>query len=348
MSYEIGHKIINLEPTNRVGHTEYCFNYPSLIEEISGLNPRQPELYHEAMRKFYEFADFDFLWHNNDGPDWNGRLTNMGHAEFEENGVDMDHGVKCPFQSVEDVLDFDAAREYGMPDVEERSESFSQSWEECRGHYPDVVLPGGYYKTLISGAIHAFGWEMLLTAQATDQKKFGEDVLNGFFELTQANIRAWARTDIECFISHDDMVWTEGAIFHPSFYRKYIFPRYRALWKPLKDKGIKVLFCSDGNYTEFVDDIAVAGADGFILEPMTSLEYIAEKYGSTHVIVGNADTRILTWGTREAVKQEVERCLRAAKCCPGFIMAVGNHIPANVPKENFFYYLDIVKQEGKR
>ena len=27
----------------------------------------------------------------------------------------------------------------------------------------------------------------------------------------------------------------------------------------LKEAGIKVLFCSDGNYTEFVDDVAAAG-----------------------------------------------------------------------------------------
>ena len=37
MSYEIGKKIINLEPTQRVGRTEYCFCYPSLIQDVSGL-----------------------------------------------------------------------------------------------------------------------------------------------------------------------------------------------------------------------------------------------------------------------------------------------------------------------
>jgi len=64
-----------------------------------------------------------------------------------------------------------------------------------------------------------------------------------------------------------------GAIFHPNFYREYIFPRYKELWKPLKEKGIKVIFCSDGNFTEFIDDIVDAGADGFIFEPLSSLEY---------------------------------------------------------------------------
>lgn len=348
MSYEIGRKILNLEPTSRVGRTEYCYCYPSLIEHITGLDSLKPELYHEAMNKFYEFVGFDFAWYSDDGPRWEGRWTDMGHAEFQEGGTDLSRNVHCPFTDPDEVLEFDASKEYGLPDISERTKFFQTAWDEYRSHFPDVVIPGGYYKTIVSGAIQIFGWEMLLMAAGIDQKTFGEDVLEGIFKVTQANINAWAETNIEYFISHDDMVWTQGAIFKPEFYREYIFPRYKELWKPLKDKGIKVIFISDANYTEFVDDIADAGADGFMLEPMTSLEYIAEKYGKTHVIVGNADTRILTWGTKDQIKTEVERCMKAGRDCPGFIMAVGNHIPANVPKENALYYFDLVKELGNR
>ncbi len=116
-------------------------------------------------------------------------------------------------------------------------------------------------------------------AVGTDPEKFGEYVLESFFNLTLANLKAWAKTDIKVFISHDDMVWTKGAIFKPEWYRKYIFPRYQKLWRPLKEADIKVLFCSDGNFTEFIDDVAAAGADGFIFEPLTDLQYVASKYG---------------------------------------------------------------------
>ena len=61
------------------------------------------------------------------------------------------------------------------------------------------------------------------------------------------------------------------------------------------------------------------------------MSYIAEKYGKTHSFVGNADTRILLNGTREDIEREVKRCMDIGKNCPGFIMAVGNHIPANTP-----------------
>lgn len=348
MSYDIGHKIINLEPTERVGRTEYCFCYPSLIKDITGINQDEPGRYTEAMARFFEWLPFDFLWYSNDGPMWQGRWTSMGHAEFNEGGTDLNYNVHCPFDDPEDVLTFDAAAEYGIPDIAERTRHFQEAMDQDKKIYTDLMHPGGYYKTIVSGAIQAFGWDMLLMASGIDSKKFGEDVLEGIFKISEANIKAWAETDIECFVSHDDMVWTEGAIFRPEFYREYIFPRYKELWKPLKDKGIKVLFCSDGNFTEFVDDIAQAGADGFIFEPTTSLEYICGKYGRTHVIIGNADCRILTWGSKDAIRKEVERCMKAGKDCPGFMMAVGNHIPANVPKENVYYYFDLVREMGQR
>ena len=181
-----------------------------------------------------------------------------------------------------------------------------------------------------------------------DAERFGEYVLEGFFQLTLANVRAWAKTDIKVFIQHDDMVWTSGAIFKPDWYRRYIFPRYKRFWEVLHEAGIRVLFCSDGNFTEFVDDIAAAGSDGFIFEPLTSLEYVVERYGRTHVIVGNADCRILTFGEKSAIKAEVERCMRVGKPCPGFVMAVGNHIPVNVPMDNVLYYFDLVRAMGGR
>jgi uroporphyrinogen-III decarboxylase len=46
----------------------------------------------------------------------------------------------------------------------------------------------------------------------------------------------------------------------------------------------------------------------------------------------------LLTGTQEQIRAEVERCMRLGRNCPGFFMAVGNHIPPNTPVENALYY----------
>jgi uroporphyrinogen-III decarboxylase len=71
---------------------------------------------------------------------------------------------------------------------------------------------------------------------------------------------------------------------------------------------------------------------------------VVEKYGQTHVIVGNADTRILLYGSKDEIYAEVERCLRLGRDCPGYFLAVGNHIPPNTPVENALYYNQVYEE----
>ena len=116
----------------------------------------------------------------------------------------------------------------------------------------------------------------------------------------------------------------------------------------LRDSGKKIMFTSDGNYTEFIDDIAAAGVHGFVMEPLTDMAYIVEKYGQTHAIIGNAETRVLLSGSKSEIRAEVERCIDLGRNCPGFFLAVGNHIPANTPVESCLYYYDVYQELSRR
>ena len=110
----------------------------------------------------------------------------------------------------------------------------------------------------------------------------------------------------------------------------------------------KIAYCSDGNFSMFIDDIADTGVNGFIIEPTTDMKYIAEKYGKTHFFIGNFDTRILMNGTKKQIEQEVERCMAIGKDGSGFFMAVGNHIPANTPVDNAIYYNEVYERMSRR
>ncbi|MFO7589606.1 MAG: hypothetical protein R6X23_01740, partial [Acidimicrobiia bacterium] len=57
------------------------------------------------------------------------------------------------------------------------------------------------------------------------------------------------------------------------------------------ESGKKVMYTSDGDYTRFIDDIAGCGVHGFVLEPWTDMQLLADHYGTTHAFIGNADTR---------------------------------------------------------
>jgi uroporphyrinogen-III decarboxylase len=60
------------------------------------------------------------------------------------------------------------------------------------------------------------------------------------------------------------------------------------------------------------------------------------------------DCRTLTFGTKEDIERELRQALEATEECPGFMLAVGNHLPANIPLENAVHYFESVDKLGRR
>lgn len=339
MSYEIGRDRLHLRAAPRLGHVEYCSH-----------EPLRERILQDTGLPLEDAWECDLIWHTNDGPvPWGerGRVTDMGHAEFLAGGTDRRDPGACPFHTVDEAIAFDAVREYGLEDRDSLVAHYASVYRNGRQTYPDQVFTGGYYKTLISGAIEIFGWDMLLQL-AADQDAF-ERVLDSIFQITLHHCRAWTQTDIEAFIIHDDMVWTQGPFMDPAFYRRVVFPRYTQLVRVLHEAGKKVLYCSDGCWTVFMEDVANTGVDGFIFEPTVSLQGIVERFGHSHVLIGSAlDCRTLTFGSKAEIQAEIDATLQLARDCPGFFFAVGNHIPSNVPIENALFFWNYLRDRWQR
>ena len=344
MSYERGWQALNLQMPDRIPHTEYVSN-PAWVKRLTGLDLDDPAEAAEARVAIVREWDYDLRWFNMAHPA-QPRMTHMGTAIWRKDFSVTDNRV-CPFQEPEDVLSFDPASAIVLPPHEELVDHFSRTWQKGQEETPDAVVPGGYYNTIFSWCILTFGWDMFLTAAALDEARFDE-VLEGFCEVSLRSFRAQAECGCKVFICHDDIVWTQGPVFRPEWYREHVFPRYRRLWQPNKDAGIELLFCSDGDYTVFIDDLADCGADGFIFAPMTDLEYVAGEDGQEKVIIGIVDCRILTFGSEEDIWADVERCAKIGRDCPGYFFAVGNHIPFNVPVESVATYARASVELGRR
>jgi uroporphyrinogen-III decarboxylase len=292
--------------------------------------------------------DFDFRWStligNNEVAEY---ATDMGHAEYAAGGVDRRDTIYCPFDTPEQVLAFDPWETYGPREKSELIRRFEEHYNHQCSQTPDQVNMTGVYITIVSGLIAIFGWEMLLLAAGTDPQAFGE-VTNRYVLWIQQYYNALGEADVPIVMVHDDIVWSSGPFISPTWYRKYVFPNYKKLFEPLHASGKKIMYTSDGDYTKFIDDLVDCGVHGFVLEPFTDMEYIADNYGKTHSFIGNADTRILLGGDKDAIRAEVKRCMTIGKDCPGFFMAVGNHIPPNTPVESVLYYQKVYEELSQR
>lgn len=353
MSLADGWAAINLEMPQRVPRfepsaAEYHFD---LVAAVTGLPVRQDSNEADklaARQAFLRAWNYDiYLSALISLDELSAKSTNMGHAEYAKGGSDFNNNIHCPFNAPEEVFAFDPWETYGKRDHAELVNRFNEHYRRQCSLYPDTVNTTGIYVTLMSGMIQIFGWDMLLTAAGTDPDRFGK-VVNRYASWIQQYYNALADSDAKIIYSHDDMVWTAGPFIHPYWYRKYIFPNLKRLWTPLREAGKKIIFVCDGNYIPFAEDIAACGNHGFWFEVFTDLDYMTKRFGKTHVIIGNADCRILTFGSRADIRAEIERCMAAGKKCPGYFMCVSGHIPPNVPVMNAIYYNDVYEELSRR
>ncbi len=342
MSYQDGMAALNLEMPDKVPRTEYSVEkHWDLIRKVTGMeiNSRSStEEQQKASSVMVKAWDYGLFWNiliNHEQLDK--CRTKMGHANYAADGVDYDNEVVCPFEDPEDAFDFDPAAVYGYKSHSELVKAFNEDYEQQRKNYPDTVAMTGTYISLVSGLLEIFGWDILLMAMGIDAKRFGETA-DRYAQWMQQYYDALADSDASVVMFHDDITWTSGPFVQPQWYREYVFPNYKKYFAPLHEAGKKIIYTSDGDYTQFIDDIADCGVNCFVMEPSVDMRYIAEKYGKTHAFVGNADTRILLSDTKEDIYNEVKRCMDIGKKCPGFFLAVGNHIPANTPVDNCLYY----------
>lgn len=352
MSYSDGLAAINLEFSDRVPRTEYSADsHWSLVSKVIGKEITafsSPEELGMASTQFKKLWNYDFMWNVLVASNYlTGKKTSMGHAVYADSGVDFVDNRHTAFDDPDEILKLDIFELYGELDKAKMTEEFNQHYAAACGGFEDCINMTGIYISLVSGLIEMFGWESLLVAAGTDSKAFGA-LTNRYSNWITQHFEALAESKAPVVMIHDDIVWTEGAFIHPAWYREFIFPNYKKMFAPLIEAGKKIMFTSDGTYTEFVDDIAACGVNGFVMEPTTDMAYIAQKYGKTHCFIGNADTRILLSGTKEDIYNEVKRCMDIGKKYPGFFMAVGNHIPSNTPVENAIYYNECYEKLSRR
>ncbi len=352
MSFEDGWAAMNLDMPRRVPRTEYSVTtHWALISAVTGIevcSESNEALRRRAARAFMKEWNYDFFWSTLIGGDEFGeRRTSMGHAIYEADGSDYDAEVLTLFADPESALDFDPQEAFGQKSEADLVRRFEQHYKANCQSNGDGVNMTGVYVTLMSGLIDLLGWHTLLLAAGVDLARFGA-LADRYACWVGQYFSALAKADVPIVMVHDDIAWTTGPFIAPEWYRLHIFPHYRSFFEPIVASGKKIIFTSDGNYTDFIDDIAGCGVHGFVLEPSTDMGYIAEKYGRTHVFIGNVDTRALLGGSREQIRTEVERCMDVGKSCPGYFMAVGNHIPPNTPVDAALYYNEVYERLCRR
>jgi len=352
MGRQIALDAFALRPTPRVPSFE-VLEHPGIIREASGIDPfdRPREAYVAACRKLMIdwIVDIPHVTHRFSARD---EIRDLGGGmRVTEWGCSgsvwvEEHG----FATVEDVLSYrplENDRGVGVlqPQYQDPRRLGARSSQAAAGDA--VLVTGIYYTMLFQLCIMSFGWERFLEAAAVDPAGFSA-VLDQFAEISRRNVAAWAADDCPVLFIHDDIAVTRGLVFSPAWYRRELFPRYERILEPAFRAGRTVVFVSDGRFEELVDDLFALGIHGVMVDHTNDLAAILARHGERHSVVGSVDTGILTRGTPDDVRREVDKVMRLGRRFPGFFLKAAGDVPHNVPLANARAYFVAKAELGSR
>ena len=354
---------LNLNKTDRIPRWIPVPPHAEFLEKLTGLDPILHPV--ETSLKAIELLDLDVADYYDclDRPNISGydtgevdglrasRFYDLARGKGRATTTWKQHALKF---GVEDVLNYDVEQHA----LNKTAEEFEQDLRAARAKFQErqkrlgdlawIGEPVNWYNTVFMWGVTTFGWEAFMMAAVSQPERYAE-VLARFTDVTRRYFAAGAKLPgLMIAEAHDDLCMTRGPVFRPQWYRDYIFPLYPKVLQPLKERGIRVIYRGDGNVDEFVDDLAAAGFDGFRIRPKTDMGRVADKYGSTHLVIGNIDTTILTFKGKGEIYEDVKRCVQQAGNCPGYFFHVSGEIPYNVPTDNIFYLFEALEKFGRR
>ncbi|MEW6356569.1 MAG: uroporphyrinogen decarboxylase family protein [Planctomycetota bacterium] len=186
-----------------------------------------------------------------------------------------------------------------------------------------------HYGTLISRATIEFGWEPFLMALALEPDRFGK-ILDRFGDASLAVAQGWARTDgVELIVIHDDIAATRGLLIRPEFCRQYVFPWYGRIFAAIHEAGRKVLYISDGNYRDALDDLLALKPDGLYIESSSmDPEPFMRQAGRDKLFLIKTNSQIIDVGTPEEIRAELRRLRDLHQEFPGMMIYRGGGNPS--------------------
>jgi hypothetical protein len=348
MSRERFLKAVNLEPTDRVPCNEWI-DHPGFVRKLTGIDPFDfPD---KAIAACIRILDIDWyvgLPHHSHRFAAGERKKDLGHGRYvsEWGFTGSGWAMDLDFSSDEEVLKYRPLERH-KPAV--RQAGYDATIAAIKADQ-DIVgdscyISGLYYTMLFQWFILTFGWERFLLTAAAEPERFKQTIAE-FAELSIEYATYFAQTDLPVFYCHDDIAITRGLVFSPAWYREYIFPHYKRIFAPLKKAGKKIIFVSDGNYIELIDDLIAAGVDGCMVDHFVDIENVLRHHGGKILIAGNADIAKLTFGTPDDVRRDVARCMAYGRRYPGYMIKVTGDLPHNIPLANIEAYFDACKEYG--
>ena len=143
---------------------------------------------------------------------------------------------------------------------------------------------------------------------------------------------------------YSDVAYHERLMFSPAAMREMgFFEDVEAICARCHDKGLLVVFHSDGNIMEILDDLVAAGIDGLNpLEQAAGMDpYAIRRRHPRLILVGGMDvSHLLPFGTPQEIRRETARMIREIGAEGRLLIGSSTEVGNDVPLANYRAFLE--------
>lgn len=161
------------------------------------------------------------------------------------------------------------------------------------------------------------------------------------YKLSEA-VADYLSAKIEYGVDAVQIFDTWGGMLSPHDFEEFSLPYIQKIISAIKRKGQPVIFFAKGVHYD-INKLAASGADVIGLDWTVDLEKARAVVKGKVALQGNLDPTVL-YGTKEKIKEEVERTLSAYGKNNGHVFNLGHGILPDIEPENAKALVDYVKE----
>jgi len=159
-----------------------------------------------------------------------------------------------------------------------------------------------------------------------------------------------AQVGVDCLWAGGDLASSKGPLYSPAMFRRFLRPRLQQLTEAAHAHGLVYLFRTDGNVWSIAEDLFVnSGIDGYgeiDIDAGMDLPEMKRRFPHLTLWGGMSCGQLLSFGTPQMVREEVQRVMEACKPGGGLIFGSSNSVHVGVPTENFVAMQEAAREFG--
>ncbi len=274
-------------------------------------------------------------------------VVNDVYLESEALGCELDFPeddishIKAPLLADKGDL---ARIEVPDPKRDGRLPYYLEVCERMSSALPDAAL-GGSQAGPWNIAMNLRGHEVLLM-DTYDDPDFVHDLMRLATETVKAFCDASLKTKVGPAIHEAS---ASCSLISPTIYKEFIQPYHRELRNYFRAKKVHVSLHICGFIDPMLEDVIDVGLSPLSVDQPTSLEKVMGLAREKKItVMGNVETGLFQRGTREAMEEDIRRCIDTGAPHSHFILASGCEIPRNSTVERIDHYFEYARAYGRQ